>query len=55
MNLAKLNKQLVTFCAVGLLFLGSLYYLVSTAFNTSDSLNSRQLNTQTVNDYLKDL
>ncbi len=54
-DLANLNKRLVTFCAVALLFLGSLYYLVSVAFDTEDSLSERQVGRQTVEDYLKDI
>ncbi|HEY0908460.1 MAG TPA: hypothetical protein VGE35_03885 [Candidatus Paceibacterota bacterium] len=50
-----INKRLVTFCAVGLLFLGSLYYLVSVAFDTQDSLSERQVGKEAVDDYLKDL
>ncbi len=55
MNLANLNKRLVTFCAVALLFLGSLYYLVSVAFGTSQTLQGRQINGQSVDEYLKDI
>ena len=42
MNLEKLNKQLITFCSVALLFAGSLYYLVAVAFENKDALMERQ-------------
>lgn len=54
-NLANLNKRLITFCAVALLFLGSLYYLVSVAFSTQESLAGRQVNAEQVDEYFKDL
>ena len=41
-KLQKVNRKLVTFCAVGLLFLGSLYYFVVVAFHNSDTLEKRQ-------------
>ncbi len=51
----QINKRLITFCAVGLLFLGSLYYLVSIAFQTESSLSQRQINSQQVEDYFNEL
>lgn len=42
MNLQKLNKQLVTFSAMSLLFLGSLFYFVSVAFKDTAVLQARQ-------------
>lgn len=41
-RLHKINRKLVTFCAVALLFLGSLYYFVVIAFHNSDTLQERQ-------------
>lgn len=52
MNLANINKQATTFCAISLLFLGSLYYFVSVAFKDATILETKQSVSQ---DYLKDL
>jgi len=42
MNWQSLNKQLVSLCAVGILFIGSLYYLVAVAFDNEGTLEARQ-------------
>ncbi len=42
MNWQSLNKQMITFCAVAILFAGSLYYLVATAFKNETTLEARQ-------------
>lgn len=42
MNFRHINKQLVTFCSVSLLFLGSLFYLISVAFKDTNTLKGRQ-------------
>ncbi len=42
MNWQTLNKQLVSFCAIGILFMGSLYYLVAVAFKNEGTLETRQ-------------
>ena len=55
MNFETINKRLITFSSVALLFVGSLFYLVSVAFDTSDSLSKRQVSSQEVDDYFKDL
>lgn len=51
MNFEKVNKRLITFSSVALLFVGSLFYLVSVAFNTSETLNNRQVSREQVDDY----
>jgi hypothetical protein len=38
----RLNKKLVGFCAVAVLFLGSLYYFAAVAFKDADVLQARQ-------------
>lgn len=52
MNLKNLNNQIITFCAIALLFLGSLYYFVSVAFHDRETLHSRQ---SVVNEYIDGL
>jgi hypothetical protein len=42
MNLQKINKQLVTFCALALLFIGSLFYFISVAFKDTGFLQKKQ-------------
>jgi hypothetical protein len=51
-KLAKLNKQLVVFCSVALLFSGSLFYLISVAFKNRESISETKQN-RDINDYLK--
>jgi hypothetical protein len=51
MKLEKLNKQIVTFTAVALLFLGSLYYFISVAFKNKDTIEKRQ-KAEYVQDYI---
>lgn len=41
-QLQKINRKAITFCAVALLFLGSLYYFVTIAFHDSATLQERQ-------------
>jgi hypothetical protein len=54
MNLERLNKQLITFCAVILLFAGSLYYLVAVAFENQEVLMERKDARLNIEDYLHD-
>lgn len=54
MNLEKLNKQIITFCAVALLFAGSLYYLVAVAFENKEVLTERKDARLDIDDYLHD-
>ncbi|HVU06868.1 MAG TPA: hypothetical protein VHE10_03740 [Candidatus Paceibacterota bacterium] len=42
MNLSQLNKRLVTFSAVALLFLGSLSYFVSVAWKNRGEMQARE-------------
>lgn len=42
MDLKKINKQLVTFSSLALLFLGSLFYLASVAFDNKSALREKQ-------------
>jgi hypothetical protein len=50
----ELNKQLVTYCAVVLLFAGSLYYFVDVAFQNKDALMERQ-NVRISDDYFEEM
>lgn len=43
MAFPKIPKRVVTFCAVCLLFTGSLYYFVMTAFEQADALANRPI------------
>ncbi|HEY9481254.1 MAG TPA: hypothetical protein VIR98_03445 [Candidatus Paceibacterota bacterium] len=51
---AHLNKRLITFCALALLFVGSLSYLVSVAFKSRDSMQQSKQN-RDIEIYLDDL
>ncbi len=53
MNFEKLNKQLITFSAVVLLFAGSLYYLVAVAFENKEALMDRQDARLNLDDYFE--
>ena len=52
MDLRNLNRQAITFCAIAILFLGSLYYFIATAFLDGQTIAGRQAASQ---DYLKTL
>jgi hypothetical protein len=54
MDLNHLNKQAVTFLAIAILFLGSLYYFVSVAFENKDTIEKRQ-KVEDVQDYINAL
>lgn len=54
MNLERLNRQVITFCAIALLFAGSLYYLVSVAFENKEVLTERKDARLDIEDYLRD-
>ncbi len=54
MKFEKLNKQLITFCAVVLLFAGSLYYFVAVAFENKEALMSRQDARLNLDDYFEE-
>ncbi|HVT74975.1 MAG TPA: hypothetical protein VHD69_00970 [Candidatus Paceibacterota bacterium] len=42
MNASQFNKKVITFCAVALLFLGSLSYFVSVAFHSAGNAQARE-------------
>ncbi|HEU5114268.1 MAG TPA: hypothetical protein VFT82_00710 [Candidatus Paceibacterota bacterium] len=46
MNPERINRKLVTFCAVCLLFLGSLFYLISVAWRSKVNLQAHENQTQ---------
>jgi len=46
MKSAALNRQIVSFCAISLLFLGSLFYFVSVAFKSKNTMQAREDVTQ---------
>jgi hypothetical protein len=54
MNWHDLNKQLVTFCAIALLFLGSLFYFVSIAFKNTEAIEERK-QSDAIQDYIDSL
>jgi len=54
MNLANINKRLITLSSICILFVGSLFYLVSIAFQTSETLSARQVDRQEVDNYFKE-
>jgi hypothetical protein len=54
MKFEKLNKQLITFSAIVLLFAGSLYYLVAVAFENKEALMDRQDARLNLDDYFQE-
>jgi hypothetical protein len=42
MDWQNLNRKAIAFCAVALLFIGSLYYFVSVAIANRDTIQARQ-------------